>query len=51
MTVAGGASSQHAYWMEGGKGTSMLSEPIKLPAKWNDLIKASETDLGPIPAN
>jgi len=49
LIVAGGASSQHAYWMEGGKGTSILSVPIKLPSKWIDLIKVSETDLGPIP--
>lgn len=48
--VAGGAQSAHAYWMESGKGTTMSSAPIVLPAKWKDLISASEADLGPLPA-
>jgi hypothetical protein len=51
IVVAGGAQSAHAYWMEIGKSTTMLSVETKLPANWNDLIKASESDLGPIPAN
>jgi len=51
LIIAGGAQSAHAYWMESGKTTTIVSAPVKLPAKWSDLIKASEADLGPVPAN
>ncbi|MCL2669572.1 MAG: hypothetical protein FWE89_02700 [Syntrophaceae bacterium] len=53
VVVAGGAQSAHAYWMQIGKSTNMVSRPITLPAaaKWSGLIKAAENDLGAIPAN
>jgi hypothetical protein len=50
IVVAGGAQSAHAYWMECGKSTLMVGGEITLPANWNDLLKAAETDLGPAPA-
>ncbi len=50
IVVAGGAQSAHAYWMEVGKATDLVSKKITLPAKWNDLLKAAEADLGPIQA-
>jgi hypothetical protein len=49
IIVAGGAQSAHAYWMEVGKHTELVSAQITLPANWKDLIKAAEADLGPMP--
>jgi hypothetical protein len=51
VVIAGGAQSAHAYWMEVGKNTNLVSRPIRLPSKWSALIDASETDLGSIPAD
>ena len=49
IVVAGGAQSAHAYWMEVGKNTEMVTTKVELPQKWQELIKASEVDLGPMP--
>jgi hypothetical protein len=51
LVVAGGLQSAHAYWMESGKNMFMVSRPIGMPSKWDELIKASEMDIGPIPVN
>ena len=51
VVIAGGAQSAHAYWMEVGKATNMVSRQIRLPSKWSGLIDGAETDLGPIPAD
>jgi hypothetical protein len=50
IVVAGGDQSGHGYWMQVGKMSVVKSKEIKLPAKWSDLLKAAEADLGPIPA-
>jgi len=50
VVVAGGAQSAHAYWMQVGKATNLVSRPITLPSNWNNLIDASKMDLGPIAA-
>ena len=51
IAIAGGAQSGHSWWMQAGMmSQAAISREIKLPAKWNDLIKQAEKDLGPIPA-
>ena len=51
IVVAGGAQSGHCYLMQVGVGTRIAkSAEIKLPARWNELMKQAEKDLGPIPA-
>jgi hypothetical protein len=50
IVVAGGEQSGHGYWMPVAVGINATSAQIKLPAKWDDLIKQAEKDLGPIPA-
>jgi hypothetical protein len=52
FVVAGGAQSQHGYWMQtSGKQQTVVSKEIKLPAKakWDALLKQAEADLGPLP--
>jgi hypothetical protein len=51
VVVAGGDQSGHAYWMQVGKKSMAVSKGIKLPAKakWDELLKQAEKDLGPIP--
>ena len=51
IVIAGGAQSAHAYWMEVGKNTELVTASIELPAKWSELIKAAEIDMGPMPPN
>jgi hypothetical protein len=50
VVVAGGAQSGHAYWMNPGMGTKVVSKGIVLPKNWDQLLKQAETDLGPVPA-
>jgi hypothetical protein len=50
VVVAGGAQSGHAYWMNPGMGTKAVSKAITLPKNWDQLLKAAEADLGPVPA-
>ncbi len=51
VIVAGGVQSGHTYWIQGGNGPDAPTDAeIKLPAKWQDLLKQAENDLGPIPA-
>ncbi len=49
ILVGGGAQSGHTHWMQSGKKNIPETKEIKLPAKWDQLIKAAEADLGPIP--
>jgi hypothetical protein len=51
VLVAGGRHPTHAYWMQAAQGPKLVNAKIVLPAKWNDLIKEAEKDLGPIPVN
>lgn len=51
LVVAGGTHPTHAYWMQAAQGPKMINAKIKLPAKWNDLIKEAEKDMGPLPAS
>jgi hypothetical protein len=51
VIVTGGVQSGHAYWMQIGSAQyRMVSQEIKVPARWNDLIKAAESDLGVAPS-
>jgi hypothetical protein len=50
VLVAGGRHPTHAYWMQASQGPKVVNAKIKLPAKWNELLKEAEKDLGPIPA-
>jgi hypothetical protein len=51
LAVAGGAQGMHGYWMQAGCCDAQpVTKAIKLPANWQDLIAASEEDLGPIPS-
>jgi hypothetical protein len=49
IAVCGGEQSGHAFWMQPGNAYLSASEEIMLPKKWNELLKAAEEDLGPIP--
>ena len=49
LVVAGGQHPTHAYWMQAAQGPKVANVQIKLPAKWDELIKEAEQDLGPIP--
>jgi hypothetical protein len=52
FVVAGGAQSQHGYWMQvSGKEKMPVSKEIRLPAKatWDSLLAQAEADLGPLP--
>ena len=50
VIVTGGVQSGHAYWMQVGSCQyRAVSREIKLPPKFNDLIKAAESDLGVSP--
>ncbi|MFC1908401.1 hypothetical protein ACFLXD_00775 [Chloroflexota bacterium] len=51
IVVAGGRHPTHAYWMQSMMAPKVVSVEIKLPSNWDELIKESEEDLGPIPAN
>jgi hypothetical protein len=50
ILVAGGRHPTHAYWMQAAQGPKVINAIVKLPAKWDDLLKEAETELGPIPA-
>ena len=51
LIVTGGVQSGHAYWMQVGSCQyRVASQEIKLPAKWNNLIKAAEADLSVSPS-
>jgi hypothetical protein len=50
VVIAGGAQSGHAYWMNPGMGTKVVSKEIQLPKAWDELLKQAEIDLGPLPA-
>ncbi|MCL2669434.1 MAG: hypothetical protein FWE89_02000 [Syntrophaceae bacterium] len=51
IVVAGGEQSGHMYWIQGGNGpVAATNAEIQLPARWKDLLKAAEGDLGPPPA-
>jgi hypothetical protein len=49
IIVAGGHHPTHVYWMQAAQTPKAVSARIKLPAKWDELIKQAETDLGPLP--
>ncbi len=52
FVVAGGEQSGHLYWMQPGSLLyGQVSKGIKIPKNWDALLKAAETDLGPLPAN
>ncbi len=51
VVVAGGDQSGQGFWMEAGRTSMVVSKEIKLPAKWNDLLKQAADDMGPIPAD
>ncbi|MFC2060192.1 hypothetical protein ACFLTZ_03745, partial [Chloroflexota bacterium] len=48
VVVAGGEQSGHSYYMAVGLGPAgpVIAE-IELPAKWNELLRQAEEDLGP----
>lgn len=53
IVVAGGEQGGHCYWMQNAwPSKELVSIEIKLPskAKWDELLKQAEKDLGPIPA-
>lgn len=50
LVVAGGRHPTHAYWMQAAQGPKVAHAGIKLPAKWDGLIKEAEKELGPLPA-
>lgn len=50
IIVGGGAQSGHTHWMQAGKKNIPETKEIQLPKNWDQLIKAAEQDLGPIPA-
>ncbi len=50
VVLAGGAQSGHAYWMNPGMGTKVVSKGITLPKNWDQLLAQAEKDLGPVPA-
>ena len=50
IVVAGGRHPTHAYWMQAAQGPKVANAQIKLPARWDELIKEAEKDLGPIPS-
>ena len=49
IVVAGGRHPTHAYWMQAAQGPKLVNSKITLPAKWDDLLKDAENDLGPLP--
>jgi hypothetical protein len=52
VVVAGGDQSNQALVLQGGTvggGHKLVSQEIKLPANWDDLLAQAEADLGPIP--
>jgi len=50
IVVAGGRHPTQAYWMQGAHGPKTVSSRIHLPAKWEQLLKEADADLGPPPA-
>jgi hypothetical protein len=51
VVVAGGDQSGHMMWLQVGCCPQQLSSvEIGLPRKWEDLLKAAEEDMGPMPA-
>ncbi|MBI4334524.1 MAG: hypothetical protein HY673_24980 [Chloroflexi bacterium] len=51
IVVAGGAHSNHGYWMRVGCcPVAPASVEIGLPANWAELLERAEQDLGPFPA-
>ena len=49
LVVAGGDQSQHGYYMQLGTSYKPTCKPVKLPTRWNELLKEAEKDLGTIP--
>ncbi|MBI2910150.1 MAG: hypothetical protein HYX92_21115 [Chloroflexi bacterium] len=48
IAVAGGEHSGHSYWMQhGSSGVVPQTREIRLPAKWEELLKKAEKELGP----
>jgi hypothetical protein len=51
VVVAGGSQAGHAYWMQvGSTQYRVLSREVKLPTKWDALLKQAEAQIGPVPA-
>ncbi len=51
VAVAGGEQSGHCYWMQGASmSPETANAEIELPAKWEELLKKAEEDLGPAPS-
>ncbi len=48
IVVAGGDQGGHPMYLGVGQGDKATKAIKELPAKWNDLLKQAETDLGPI---
>ncbi len=50
IVVAGGMQSGHMMWLQVGCCPERLvSAEVKLPARWDGLLKKAEEDLGPLP--
>jgi hypothetical protein len=47
IVVAGGRHPTQAYWMQGAQGPKAVNAPIRLPARWEQLLREAEDDLGP----
>lgn len=52
VVVAGGSQAGHAYWMQvGSTQYRVLSREVKLPVRWDALLKQAEAEIGPVPAH
>lgn len=50
VVVAGGRQSGHSFWLQVHGGTfGPASRALKLPERWDELLKRAEEDLGPLP--
>ena len=49
IVIAGGRHPTQAYWMQGAHGPKTASAPIRVPVKWEELLREAEADLGPLP--
>jgi hypothetical protein len=49
IVIAGGRHPTQAYWMQGAQGPKAVSVRIHLPARWEELLREAEADLGPLP--
>ena len=50
IVVAGGRHPTQAYWMQGAQGPKTVSARIQLPAKWEQLLREADGEMGPPPA-